>query len=169
MEIIFWLICVGAVYHFAQKKGKNAVLWGISAFIFSPLLVGIVLALSKDEKQEVDIEKNKAEQQQLKDRLIVTETNINTRINKVEEKIDGLSLLNKVEEKRLGSIKELTSDEKNCPHCGEVIKKDAIKCRYCGEDVSEHIMVECPYCKELIRKDAIKCKYCRSVIGEENV
>lgn len=27
-------------------------------------------------------------------------------------------------------------------------------------------MVECPFCKELIRSDAVKCKYCRSDIPQ---
>ena len=27
---------------------------------------------------------------------------------------------------------ELSGDEKNCPSCGQVIKKEALKCRHCG-------------------------------------
>lgn len=30
----------------------------------------------------------------------------------------------------------LESDDRNCPYCAETIKRAAVKCRYCGSDVS---------------------------------
>ncbi|MDO4936133.1 MAG: zinc ribbon domain-containing protein [Phascolarctobacterium sp.] len=57
-------------------------------------------------------------------------------------------------------------DYKKCPVCGEQVKKEAVKCRFCGAELEVVKMVECPFCKELIRSDAVKCKYCRSDISK---
>lgn len=48
MEIIFWLGFSALVAYYADKKGRNAVLWGLLALLISPLLAGIALAVSKD-------------------------------------------------------------------------------------------------------------------------
>ncbi len=50
---------------------------------------------------------------------------------------------------------------KTCPACGEKIKDDALKCKFCGVDLN---LQKCPWCAELIEKDAKKCKHCKSFI-----
>ena len=106
------------------------------------------------------------EQQQLRDRVAMGEISTSKQIKAVEQS------LGKLETKKLQNVVHQSFLEGGtiCPHCGQVIKRDAVKCRYCGADIEKTPMVECPYCKELIRADAAKCKYCQSEVlpeGEE--
>ncbi len=155
-----WLFLCFAVGYFATTKGKNGFLWGVGAFFFSPILLGIILALSKDDKIKEQVEQVSMEQQQLRERVAMGEISTSKQIKAVEQslgKIETEKLQNSVRQSFLegGAI---------CPHCGQVIKRDAVKCRYCGADIEKIPMVECPYCKELIRADAAKCKYCQSEV-----
>ncbi len=50
---------------------------------------------------------------------------------------------------------------KDCPACGEKIKDDALKCKFCEVDLN---LRKCPWCAELIEKNAKKCKHCKSFI-----
>lgn len=50
---------------------------------------------------------------------------------------------------------------KSCPACGEKIKLDALKCKFCEVDLD---LQKCPWCAELIEKNAKKCKHCKSFI-----
>lgn len=63
------------------------------------------------------------------------------------------------------------SETRNCPHCKEEIKLEAVKCKHCGSWVAaERPSHEgtCPYCKEQINQEAIKCKHCGSNLRVES-
>lgn len=47
---------------------------------------------------------------------------------------------------------------KKCPFCAEDIKKDAVKCKHCGE----YLMEKQP--QEIIEKGKVKCPFCDSII-----
>lgn len=63
MEIVIWLGLCAAIAYYANKKSRSAILWGLLAFFFSPLLAGLVLALLKDKSVQADISEIRLGQQ----------------------------------------------------------------------------------------------------------
>lgn len=67
---------------------------------------------------------------------------------------------------------ENEGETRECPYCKELIKADAVKCKYCGSTLAPEQPPHggvCPYCKEQINPEAVKCKHCKSwLIGPQS-
>ena len=49
MALFLWLLLCAFIGYCADRKGRNMWAWGLAALVLSPVIVGIVLAVTPDE------------------------------------------------------------------------------------------------------------------------
>lgn len=138
MSIVLYIICCALVAYFASKRGRSPILWGLFSLLISPLLAAIIIAVLKDLTAEQRIERTSLETDHLKERVAVSEAELHSRIDHVEQRIDRMS--GKREPVLEGEWKEAlppqADAEKHCTHCGEKVPKEAVYCPSCGAKLS---------------------------------
>ena len=74
-----------------------------------------------------------------------------------------IALATKKDEKALEMEKIKSGDNKKCPFCAEVVKKEAVVCKHCGRDLpKEEIEIEgeCSKCGTPLKKGYAICEKC---------
>ncbi len=125
-EMAFWLLCCAGVGYYADKKGRSQWKWGIAAAIFSPLIVGIVLAMMSDRSMERDVAELRMGQEQLRDRVAADEKIAEARFGQMEGRIGGVA-------PATGALEEV----RHCPACGEAVRPGDKFCASCGAEVPQ--------------------------------
>ncbi len=125
LEFAFWLLCCVGVGYYADKKGRSQWKWGLAAVLFSPLIVGIILALVSDRSVERDVAELRMGQEQLRDRVAADEKMAEARFGQMEGRLSGAA-------QPTGALAEV----RHCPSCGEALRPEDKFCSRCGEEVS---------------------------------
>ncbi len=156
MELIIWVLLCAGVAYYADRKGRSPVAWGLGAVIFSPILVGLILALVKDLSGEKKIVELSLEQQQLRDRITVNEITTSRQLQDMDRKVDSLGgrvdkldggappvLPDAPEMRRLDTGAEENvppaagTEVAYCPHCGMKVVSGGKFCAHCGQILPE--------------------------------
>lgn len=161
MVLIFWLAMCVLVGFFANGKGRNGFVWFVIAFLFSPLLAGVILACLKDLTVDQDLHKIRYEHENLKDRVVLNEKITEHRLNNVETNLNQISN-NATNSKPIDNRRLLEDENKLCPACSESIKSSAIKCKHCGIMINDFKLTTCAFCGETISLSDKTCIHCNS-------
>ncbi|MBC3536177.1 zinc ribbon domain-containing protein [Megasphaera hominis] len=116
----------------ANHRGRNPIVWGIVSLLLSPLLAAIALALMKDLSEQRKIEENRINTSLLRDRVSVSEANLHSRMDHVEQRLDRLENNGPAAIGREQRPQLPKGHEKYCSACGTPVEGDALYCPHCG-------------------------------------
>jgi len=139
MSALLYLgLCI-LVGYYASHRGRSAVAWFIIALLISPIISAIILAIMRDLTVDQAIRRTSMEKDRMKERITVSETAMNARMNHMEQRMDrldgGTAVMNPGEEKTLLNS---SNDWKYCRQCGAKIDVSASYCPNCGTKLSKN-------------------------------
>ncbi|HBT80069.1 MAG: zinc ribbon domain-containing protein [Selenomonas sp.] len=151
MEIVIWLGFCAAVGYYANSKGRSAILWGLLAFVISPLLAGLALALMKDKDIQQDISQLRMNQQMMHDRISSNEKMNEARFSQVNAQLaqqQQNAQLAQQQNARLAQQQQQLAQQQLpqqsgtaaaqpvfCGNCGAQLEPGATFCAECGARV----------------------------------
>lgn len=162
MGFLVWLGFCFWVAHAANKKGKSGVLWFIVSLIFSPLIGGLIVGLSKDRRHEDSIRSVDRKVENVKQEVDYNQKFNDYRATSIEKKIDQLSEFAMKQNLNLDNNKREMLGEAmvKCDKCREEVQKNAKFCPHCGESLEKF----CKNCNTVIQTNHKFCPTC----GENN-
>ena len=135
MSVVLYIVFVGLVGYYANHRGRSVIAWVLIAALISPLLAGIALAFMKDLTLERSIRQNAMDNDRMKERLAVSESNLNSRMDHMERRMDhidgGTPALDGNQPQALDAGEGAVW--KYCPHCGQKVEVAAVFCPNCGQ------------------------------------
>ncbi|MFW6022806.1 MAG: zinc ribbon domain-containing protein [Halanaerobiaceae bacterium] len=159
---LLWFVFCGLVAYYANRKGRNAVGWGLLAIFISPLLAGIALAIAGDLSVEKNIDnlnkKTDNLEREIKHNKDYNDINRDYMNQKVEQ-ISSSNQKQKVLSEGEGKNKSI-EDKIKCNNCNEYINMENKFCPLCGERVITDEQQECPQCGNILDKSSKFCNKC---------
>ncbi|SJZ83490.1 zinc ribbon domain-containing protein [Selenihalanaerobacter shriftii] len=158
---LFWFIFCGVVAYFANERGRSPILWGLLAFLISPLLAGVALAAMKDLSIEEEIDRLDKTTENIK-REIKSNQKYNEQYRKeIQPKLtSGGEHLTNNQTPSNKSQPALGSKKIKCKNCNKYVPKDTKYCGDCGNKIIKQNEKECIHCQQIISKESKFCPKC---------
>ncbi|MCI5531407.1 MAG: zinc ribbon domain-containing protein [Caecibacter massiliensis] len=133
MSFIAYIIFAVLVGIWAGRRGRNGIIWTLAALLVSPVLAAIVLAVMKDLSIEQELERSRRENGMLKERVAVSEADMHSRMDHIENRMDHLegNEPGKIRQEKKREI-EGSPSPRFCKHCGNKVPDDSVFCPKCG-------------------------------------
>lgn len=165
---LLWLVLCGVVAYFANKRGRNALIWGLLAFFISPLLTGIVLAIMKDLSIEEEIDRLDKDTENLKREMKSNQKYNEEQRKEIQDKLvsgkEGSGANNQVTTEDTSALEK---GKIECEECGEYIAADTNYCINCGSKIIEAGRRECSECQAVISEEVKFCPNCGQEMTSE--
>ena len=133
MSFIAYIIFAVLVGIWAGRRGRNGIIWTLATLLVSPVLAAIVLAVMKDLSIEQELERSRRENGMLKERVAVSEADMHSRMDHIENRMDHLegNEPGKIRQEKKREI-EGSPSPRFCKHCGNKVPDDSVFCPKCG-------------------------------------